>query len=199
MALSWKSPQDVSSEYRVTLHRNYTNDLQRLLLSLPERFHPIIQSCLDQIDFVFSLPMVLLHRDFGMSNVLVEEETCHVTGVIDWAEAEICLFGQNLHSLEAFTGAVHLRNGWRRYEDYEDLQVLFWRTFCEEIGEELSPETKRAIETSRAIALLLSRGFTTRLANLPPPTPICDNEAGRYNIMYLDGLLINPATKFLNI
>jgi hypothetical protein len=143
--------------------------------------------------------MVLLHRDFGTSNVLVDAESCHLTGVIDWAEAQICPFGQNLHSLEAFTGTFHLRNGWRRYEDYEDLQVLFWRTFGVEIGVLLSPETKKAIETSRIVGLLLERGFTKRFANLPSPTPISDDEAGRYNMLYLDGLLVNPATRFLEL
>ncbi|KAF2184560.1 hypothetical protein K469DRAFT_633284 [Zopfia rhizophila CBS 207.26] len=198
MALSWNAPQEVSSEYRESLCRKYISDLQLLLLSLPERFHPTIQRCLDQMDSVFSLPMVLLHRDFGTSNILVDE-SCHLTGVIDWAEAEICPFGQNLHSLEAFTGTVHLRNGWRRYEDYNNLQALFWNTFSDEIGRELSSETKKAIETSRIMALLLSRGFTKRFANLPPPTPICDNDVGRYNMLYLDGLLINTATKFLEL
>lgn len=31
--------------------------------------------------------MVLLHRDFDTSNILVDEKSCHVTGVIDGAEA----------------------------------------------------------------------------------------------------------------
>lgn len=198
MALSWNAPQEVSSEYRDTLRRGYISDLQFLLVSLPERFHNTIQRCLDQMDSVFSLPMVLLHRDFGTSNVLVDE-SCHLTGVIDWAEAEICPFGQNLHSLEAFTGEIHLQNGWRQYGDYEDLQLLFWSTFGDEIGFQLSPNTKKAIETSRIMALLLSRGFTPRLANLPEPTPISDNDAGRYNMMYLDGFLIEPTTKFIEL
>lgn len=197
MALSWKAPQEVPSEYREALCQRYTSELQLLLLSLPERFHPTVQTCLDQLDLVLSLPMVLLHRDFGTSNILVEDKSCHLTGVIDWAEADICPFGQNLHSLEAFTGALHLRNGWRRYEDYKDLQVVFWDTFSDEIGGEWCLETKKAIETSRIMGLLLSRGFTKRLANLAPPTPICDDDTGRYNTLYLDGLLINPATKFV--
>ncbi|KAF2433742.1 hypothetical protein EJ08DRAFT_706182 [Tothia fuscella] len=199
MALLWKAPQQVSSEYRETLCQKYTSELQLLLSSLPEHLRHTVQRCLDQLDSVLSLPMVLLHRDFGTSNILVEDKSCHLTGVIDWAEAEICPFGQNLHSLEAFTGTLRLGNGWKHYEDYKDLQVIFWDTFSDEIGGEWCLETKRAIEISRVMGLLLSQGFTTRLVNSAPPTPICDDERGHYNMLFLDGLLINPATKFVEL
>lgn len=199
MALSWKAPQNVSFQYRETLRYKYTSELQLLLSSLPERLHRVIQRCLDELDSVLSLPMVLLHRDFGTSNILVDEKSCHLTGVIDWAEAEICPFGQNLHSLQAFTGALHLRNGWRRYEDYEALYELFWNTFRDEIGGKWSGGTRRAIQTSRIMGLLLSRGFTKRFANEAPPTPIRDDASGRYNMLYLDGFLINQATRLIEL
>jgi hypothetical protein len=199
MALSWKAPQEVSLEYRRMLAQRYTSDLQLLLTALPERFHAIIQGVLDQLDSVFSLPMVLLHRDFGMSNILVEDKTCHLTGVIDWAEAELCPFGQNLHSLEAFTGSLHLKQGWKRFDDYQDLQVRFWETFGNEVGKTPTQETKEAIETSRIIGLLLSRGFTKRLADAAPPTPISDDSTGNYNMLFLDGLLLKPETKFIRL
>ena len=86
---------------------------------------------------------------------MVDEVSCHLTGVIDWAEVEICLFGQNLHSLQALTGTLHLRNGWGWYEDYEALQDTFWGTFRDEVGD-LSAETMKAIETARIMGLLLS-------------------------------------------
>ncbi|KAH9879963.1 hypothetical protein J1614_001987 [Plenodomus biglobosus] len=162
-------------------------------------FPPIIQHCLDQLELVFSLPMVLLHRGYGMSNVLADEKSCNLTGVIDWAEAENCPFEENLHNLEAFTGAVHLRDGWRRYDDYKNLQEIFWDTFSDKIGKEAFSKSKKAIESSRALAHLRFRGFTKRLANLSPPAPIRVDATGRDNMMYLDGLLINPHTKFLEL
>lgn len=195
LALSWKAPQDVDSCYREKLRRVYTEDLQLLLHSLPPRFHHIVQRCLDSMDAILSLPMVLLHRDLGTCNIMVDETTCHLTGVIDWAEAEICPFGQNLHSLQALTGALHLKNGWRRYQDYGVLQTTFWSTFEGEVGV-LSPEMIKTIKSARIMGLLRSRAFTNRLANMPEATPIRDNEAGRYNMLFLDGFLINPATKF---
>ena len=195
MALSWKAPQNVPLQHRNSLHRKYTTSLHLLLSSLPTRFHPAIQRCLNELDSLFSLlPMVLLHRDFGTSNILVDEKSCHLTGVIDWAEAEICPFGQNLHSLQAFMGALHLRDGWRRYEDYESLNDTFWNTFRVEFGGKWSVETRKAIHTARIMGLLLSRGFTKRLANYSVPMPIRDDDSGRYNMLYLDGFLVNQAT-----
>ncbi|KAL9126880.1 MAG: hypothetical protein Q9217_004138 [Psora testacea] len=150
---------------------------------------------LDSMDVIFSLPMVLLHRDFGPCNLMVEETLCHLIGVIDWAEAEICPFSQNLHSLEALTGALHLRNGWRRHEGYDALQHAFWYAFQDEVRD-LSTETMKTIKTARVMGLLLSCGFTNRLANKAPATAILDDEVGRYNMLSLDGFLVNPATRF---
>ncbi len=161
-ALSWKAPQEVRSDYRGNLRRIYTNELQLLPHSLPPRFHQIIQKCLRSLEEILSLPMVFLHRDFVTCNIMVNETSCHLTGVIDWAEAEICPFGQNLHSLQALMGALHLKNGWRRYEGYEALQDTFWSIFHDEVGD-LSAKTMKTIKTARTMGLLLSRGFTTRL------------------------------------
>jgi Ser/Thr protein kinase RdoA (MazF antagonist) len=139
--------------------------------------------------------MVLLHCDFGTSNIMVDGTSYRLTGVIDWAEAEICPFGQNLHSLQALTGALHLKNGWRRYEGYEALKDTFWSTFQDEVGD-LSVETMKIIKIARIMGLLRSRGFTKRLPNMPPATPIRDDETGRYNMLSLDGFLVNQTTRF---
>lgn len=45
---------------------------------------------------------------------MVDETSCHLTGAIDSAGAEIRPFGQNPYSLQALTGTVHLMTGWRR-------------------------------------------------------------------------------------
>ncbi|KAL2023185.1 hypothetical protein VTK56DRAFT_3308 [Thermocarpiscus australiensis] len=195
MALSWKAPRPVNSEYRDPLRQTYTRDLRLLYAALPSRFQSIIQTCLNSIGDIMSLPMVLLHRDFGSCSIIVDETTCHLVGVVDWAEAEICPFGMNLHSLQSLTGKLHPRNGWTRFEDYDALQDVFWERFKQEVGG-LSDDQLRTIKLARALGLLLSSGFTSRLANEPQPVPIGDDEHGRYNMMSLDGFLINPQTKF---
>lgn len=185
----------MSPEYRNRLRETYVADLELLNTSLPSRFQPIIQTCLEAIDAILSLPMVLLHKDFGTCNILVDETTCHLVGVIDWAEAEVCPFGLNLHSLRFLSGKHHLRNGWTRYEDYDALQDTFWNRFSEEIGG-LSDHQLRTIKLARVIGLLLSAGFTSRLANEKKPVPIGDDQYGRYHMMSLDAFLVNPDTKF---
>ncbi|KAI1314273.1 hypothetical protein F5Y03DRAFT_336620 [Xylaria venustula] len=197
-ALSWKHPQAVSPVYLNASRSKCERELRLLLGSLPPRFHPIIEWSLDFIPAIFSLPMVLLHRDFGNCNIIVDDVSCHLTGVVDWAEAEIEPFGLNLYSIQPFMGKFHLKNGWIRYDDYNILQETFWSVFCREVGG-LRNDIIEVIHSARVVGLLLSKGFTSRLANMPKPEPIQDNESGAYNILYLDGLLINPATKIVHL
>ncbi|KAF9766949.1 hypothetical protein IL306_000545 [Fusarium sp. DS 682] len=197
-ALAWKAPQPVDQTYRAKVRETLARELRMLLEALPVRLHHIIRKCIDSMDAILSLPMVLLHRDFGTCNIIVDEVTCHLVGVIDWAEAEICPFGLNLHSLQSLTGKLHLQNGWMRYDDYDNLHQVFWTTFKDEVGG-LTDDRIEAIRLSRITGLLLSRGFTSRLANEPEPVPIGDDERGRYNMLSLDGFLVNPSTRFEGI
>ncbi|KKO96463.1 hypothetical protein THAR02_11435 [Trichoderma harzianum] len=194
-AISWKNPQKVDSAYRDQLGQTYVKELRLLLSALPNRFHAIIERCIKSMDDLLSLPMVLLHQDFSTCNIIVDETSCHLVGVIDWAGAEICPFGLNLDSLQAFTGKLDYRQGWTRYQDYTGLQDTFWDVFTQEVGG-LTETEIRAIKLARVTGLLLSHGFTRRLANEPPAVPIGDDEDGRYNMLSLDGFLIDPATRF---
>lgn len=56
----------------------------------------------------------------------------------------------------------------------------------------LSHDTETAIKATRVLGLLRSWGFTSRLANMPKPIPIRDDDGGRYNMR----LAIKPATLF---
>ncbi|KAF2225286.1 hypothetical protein BDZ85DRAFT_91353 [Elsinoe ampelina] len=197
-SLTWTSPQPISQSHRAHLFTTYRTDLQTLLTTLPPRFHPTIQHTLASLPTVFRLPMVLLHKDFNECNILVHPTTCHLAGVIDWAEAEIGPFGTNLHSLQGLMSKLHLRDGWVRYEDYDDLVRAFWGTFGAETGVQ-DDETVRAIRTARAVGLLRSRGFAGRIGGGAAPEPIRDDERGRYNLMILEGLLLSPGTRFEDV
>ncbi|EQL33190.1 hypothetical protein BDFG_04636 [Blastomyces dermatitidis ATCC 26199] len=196
-ARSWNAPQDVEQKYRDCLSHQYETELQLLFASLPSRFHLFIQETLNLLPAILSLPMVLLHKDFGVSNILVDETTCNLVGVVDWAEAEVAPFGLDLHSHELLISKVHLKSGLIRYDDYGTLEELFWSTFKQEAGG-LSNESIRIIKLARRMGLLLSYGFTGRFANMPKPVPIQDDENGAYNMRLLDGLLINP-TRFMEL
>lgn len=173
----------------------FETELQMLLVALPERFGMIIRATLAYLPRIFSLPMALLHKDFGDCNIMVEEPSCRLMEVIDWAEAEIAPFGTNLHSLQDLMSKLHLKNGWIRYEDYEDLERSFWETLSDNMGG-LGEDTTKAIKAARVVGLLRSWGSTNRLANQPKPVPIKDDDGGRYGMMILDGLLLNPNTRF---
>jgi aminoglycoside phosphotransferase (APT) family kinase protein len=71
--------------------------------------------------------MVLLHEDFGDCNIMVDETSCNIVGVVDWAEAEIAPFGLNLYSHQRLISKIHLKNGWIGYDDYAMLEETFWR------------------------------------------------------------------------
>ncbi|KAM4056074.1 phosphotransferase enzyme family protein [Hirsutella rhossiliensis] len=194
-ALAWKAPQEVDQAYCNHMAETFEQDLQILLVNLPERFHPIIRATLASLPSIFSLPMVLQHEDFSSCNIIVEEPSSHLVGVIDWAAAEIAPFGTNLDSLQGLMSTLHLKNGRSRYEDYDDLVHSFWESFSDEVGG-LGDDTIKAIKAATVLGLLRCRGFTSRLANEPKPVPIKDDAGGRYNMMILDGLLLNPATRF---
>lgn len=144
---------------------------------------------------IISLPVTLLHKDFGSSNIIVSEPSCHLVGVVDWAEAAIGPFGTNLHSLLPLSGKVMLQRGIILFEDHASLQETFWDVFSSEVGG-LSDKEVTAIKAARVLGLLCSKGFSSRLGNKPEPVPIGDDAAGRYNMLYLDGLLLNPETRF---
>ncbi|WVN91162.1 uncharacterized protein L203_106416 [Cryptococcus depauperatus CBS 7841] len=197
-ALSWKGPQDVDQTYRESLYHQYEQDLNVLLASLPIRFHPLIKKSLDSLPAIFLLPMVLLHNDFGSFNILVDEKTCNLLGVIDWAEAEIAPFGINLYAHDRLISKIHLKHGWSRYDDYRHLDEMFWSTFSQETG--VDNVTIKTTKAARIAGALLWLGFTSRLPNGPKPVPISDDdESGAYGMRDLDGLLINPTTRFTDL
>ncbi|KAG8411411.1 hypothetical protein J3458_015471 [Metarhizium acridum] len=142
-----------------------------LLEALPVRLHHIIQKCVNSLDAILSLPMVLLHKDFSSCNIVVDEATCHLTGVIDWAEADIGPFGMNLYTLQSISGKLHLQDGWTRYDDYDSLQQIFWTNFIDRVGG-LTDECVENIRLASITGLLPEKGFTIRLANEAASVPI---------------------------
>ncbi|GAB7354900.1 hypothetical protein MBLNU459_g5534t1 [Dothideomycetes sp. NU459] len=178
-ALAWKAPQQIDTAQLDRLRERYEKDLHLLLTTLPDRYRPLIQEALQAMPSIMSLPMILLHKDFNVCNIMVDEKTCHLTGVIDWAEAEVGPFGLNLYSIQQL------------------MEDAFWQTLQEEV-DGLSEENIRTIKATMVVRLLLSRGFTSRLANKPEPIPISDDEAGSYNMLHLHGLLIDSSTRFVD-
>jgi hypothetical protein len=196
-ALSWKSPQFLEQAQLDRLRQEYERDLHLLLDALPSRFQDIVQRCLQDLPSIMALPMVLAHKDFGDFNILVDPDTCHLLGVIDWAEAEVEPFGINLHAVEKLMTKFHLRNGASRYPDYDTLYDTFWQTFTAEIGPGLGDTTADVIRSAMLLGFLLEHGFTSRFANMPEPVPISDDgKEGAYKMLVLDSFLSRAGTRF---
>ncbi|KAH8893409.1 hypothetical protein GQ53DRAFT_860534 [Thozetella sp. PMI_491] len=193
-AQTWKQPQNVPESDRNDRKETYEKELRLLLSALPSRFHAIIQACLDSLDTIISLPWCLLHTGFGMTKVMVDED-CHLVGVVDWTHAEVSPFGLNLNWIKFLTGTLHFHDGWSRYDGHDALNEVFWATLGEETGG-LSEDTLRAIRLARAMGLLLEKGFNPRGGKESEPQPIIDDDQGRYNLLSLDGFLVNPITRF---
>ncbi len=197
-AMAWKAPQEVDSAHRENLRCGYIREQELLSRDLPERFRQMVEKCLGEIEAIMTLPMVLLHRDFSDVNIMVDETSCHLTGVIDWAEADIGPFGLNLYFVRGLMGRMHLKTGWSRFEDYGALRDTFWGVLRAEVGE-LAEETMETIRSAEVMGVLLCYGFTSRLGNKASPRPIGDDETGRYNLLYLDGLLVDRDTRVVTL
>lgn len=107
-------------------------------------------------ELMHALPWTLTHDDLSSMNMLLNEETGQLEGVVDWAEAAIWPFGKALWGLEDLLGCGG-SDGWVWLGD-EHHRQLFCTTFSAEVGG-LSTEQYRLIEGARVLGLLLRYGF----------------------------------------
>lgn len=144
--------------------------------------------------------MVLTHGDLCEMNFLVDERSGHLTGVIDWAEAEILPFGFNLWGVENLLGYMD-GNGWNYFDGYEDLRAVFWTVFYgavvvvdeeeeEEDGvlasEVLRKQKQDTIDVARRMGILFRYGFFWD-ENLRKKVPVQEGDSG---MRYLDAFFL---------
>lgn len=142
--------------------------------------------------------MVLTHGDLCEMNFLVDENSGHLTGVIDWAEAEILPFGFNLWGVENLLGYMD-GNGWNYFEGYEDLRAVFWTVFYgavavvaeeeEEDGvlpSEVLCQKQEIIDVARRMGILFRYGFFWD-ENLRKKVPVQEGDSG---MRYLDAFFL---------
>ncbi len=81
-----------------SIQDTFAGKLQLLAQNLPSRFSVSVSQLRNNLPLLLSegYPGVLTHGDLSEMNFLVNPETGHLTGVIDWAEAEILPFGYAL-------------------------------------------------------------------------------------------------------
>jgi hypothetical protein len=136
-----------------TVGVNIIPKLTKLSLELPD---PLLCQraavILEQVTELKDYPVVLNHGDLIPSNLLVDEHTWEVTGVIDWAEAEWLPFGTCLYGLEFLLGYLDYSSPttsslslptsievgycqkpvWRYYTDAARLRGIFWEKLYQE-------------------------------------------------------------------
>ncbi|KAL7791036.1 hypothetical protein V8C37DRAFT_410622 [Trichoderma ceciliae] len=115
-----------------------------------------------RLDSVEASDWCLTHGDLLPGNIMVDAETGRLTGLIDWAEAEWLPFGMALYGVEEALGEDVPSQGFKYYEDHEELRQLFWKKFLSFAtrGESLATELRLGdAEASRKLGILLWRGI----------------------------------------
>lgn len=136
----------------------FSTDLTLLAKHLPSRFTSDIDNLAVRLDCVFeSLPMVLTHGDLCEMNFLVNNSNGHLTGLIDWAEAEVLPFGCNLWAVENVLGYMD-DQGWHYVRQQGELRNLFWATFYASMDDN-EHMVQGAIELARQMGVLFRYGF----------------------------------------
>lgn len=104
--------------------------------------------------------MVLNHDDLLEMNIHVDEDTGHITGIVDWADAKIAPFGISLGGLETVLG-VQTSSSWFFHPDHNFFRERFWSAFYALIGP-LADDDRRAIDIGRVFGLFRTHGFDRR-------------------------------------
>jgi Phosphotransferase enzyme family len=159
-AESWKHTQNKPLDIVEAILHNYQQKLDLLSRALPLRFRESLRKVSAQLPLLFTstYPLVLSHDDLCEMNILVDPNTGHITGIIDWADASILPFGICLWGFENVLGYMDSQ-GWHYYENHQTLEDLFWKTFEEAVGG-VSKAEKRAIRVARVAGFFFRYGFS---------------------------------------
>ena len=92
-------------------------------------------------------------------NILVDPDSDHLTGVVDWADACIKPFGKALWGLESVLGC-HDETGYSYFGgDASRSRKLFREVLLNEIKAPYPVEAQRAIDEVRTLGILLRWGY----------------------------------------
>jgi Ser/Thr protein kinase RdoA (MazF antagonist) len=78
------------------------SDLTQLSTGLPERFRPVLSGLIARLPYLLAVdwPLVPNHIDLQENNIHVDPRADNLTGVVDWAGAQVGAFGMSLGSVE---------------------------------------------------------------------------------------------------
>lgn len=184
-ARCWSHPQSANVQLQVELEAG----IRRRLASLKELAPPVLPSStiseLEQsLPMIFSqgYPQVVTHRELSVTNVLVNESTLEITGIVDWSLATVLPFGMELDCLLLATGYM-LLDGWHHYECRPRLLAAFWEEFWAASGieEGATRENIRVMAGSAAnIAVVLRYAFQRNGDGSPSETVSVSSRMSQY-------------------
>lgn len=158
--------------------------LDTLQAHLPSRFTALIADLREKVSAIF-LPtyhIVLGHGDLCEMNMIVDPDVGGITGIIDWAEAEVLPFGLSLWGLRNLLGWMD-SSGWHYHANASRLESLFWDVFYESVGG-VSDEQRHAIRIAERVGILLRYGFSWDDGKFERPITEQDS-----SMRYLDAFL----------
>ncbi|PBP26567.1 hypothetical protein BUE80_DR002487 [Diplocarpon rosae] len=132
--------------------------LQSLTKNLPQRFRSVARRILENLHSVQALPWVLTHGDIVAGNIMVDPSSGRLTGLVDWAEAEMLPFGTCFYGLEEMLGEITLA-GFQYRQDAPELRTIFWTELKKHIPELGQSPVQEAVELARDLGVLLWHGI----------------------------------------
>ncbi|KAJ8106875.1 hypothetical protein OPT61_g9250 [Boeremia exigua] len=139
-----------------------TQKLNKLAEELPDHWlRARAKLTLEKLHEIDDYPVVLNHGDLIPSNILVNEETWEITGLVDWAEAEWLPFGTCLYSLEYLLGSLQMVPHEKLAFVYYDNALLLRERFCTTLLVEAPELGFRAnqLQVMRDTGVLLWHGY----------------------------------------
>ncbi|KAJ5992630.1 Protein kinase-like protein [Penicillium sp. IBT 35674x] len=159
VASAWHNrPASILAINSSLIQNDYMSRLERISNELPVSFSPLLDKLKFQLPFLFTddYPMVINHWGLLENSIHVDIQTGHLTGIVDWRDAEVGPFALQLWGLENIIG--RRTTTWMRFHSqHVQLRRSFWQNFYEEIGA-VSEGVKAAIYTARMIGIFLANG-----------------------------------------
>lgn len=141
--------------------------LRKLAAELPdEALRARARDALSRLLAIEHYPVVLNHGDLIPSNILVDEESWAITGLVDWAEAEMLPFGTCLYGLEYLLGGfeptssvdgIGTKPAWRYCQGSDTLRDVFQKALTKE--RPTIEENIEAMQCMRDVGVLLWYGY----------------------------------------
>jgi hypothetical protein len=137
--------------------------LEKLSAELPDaQLRERAEDTLRIVQHMTDYPVVLNHGDLIPSNILVDERTWEITGLVDWAEAELLPFGTCLYGLEHLLGYMappspDSPTSFVYFNDAAGLRELFWNCLFDAVPGLCHRE--KGVKAVRDLGVLLWHGI----------------------------------------